>query len=36
MYDANELCEKITSIYPDIGICGIDIDVCYDDEKRHG
>ncbi|MEN8257631.1 MAG: hypothetical protein ABFS09_07195 [Thermodesulfobacteriota bacterium] len=34
MYDANELCEKITAIYPDIGICGIDIDVCYDDEKK--
>lgn len=34
MYDAKELCEKITSIYPDIGACGIDIDVVYDKEKK--
>jgi hypothetical protein len=29
MYDKAELCEKIRSIYPDIGECGIDIDVNY-------
>lgn len=34
MYNANQLCEKITSIYPDIGSCGIDIDVAYDDVKK--
>jgi hypothetical protein len=28
------LCEKIKSIYPDIGECGIDIDVDYDEEKQ--
>ena len=27
MYDAKELCEKIIKLYPDIGTCGIDIDV---------
>jgi hypothetical protein len=27
MYTAQELCEKITSIYPDIGECGIEIKV---------
>jgi len=34
MHDKKELCEKITSIYPDIGTCGIDIDVNYDDGKN--
>lgn len=34
MYDSSELCKKITSIYPDIGACGIDIDVTYDKEKK--
>ncbi len=34
MHDKKELCEKIISIYPDIGTCGIDIDVNYDDEKK--
>ena len=34
MYNANQLCEKITSIYPDIGSCGIDIDVAFDDGKK--
>jgi hypothetical protein len=34
MYDKKELCEKITSIYPDIGACGIDIDVTYDEEEK--
>lgn len=30
MIDKTELCEKIVEIYPDIGECGIDIDVNYD------
>jgi hypothetical protein len=34
MYTKAELCKKITDIYPEIGQCGIDIDVSYDDEKK--
>ena len=34
MYTKDELCHKITAIYPEIGECGIDIDVSYDDEKK--
>jgi hypothetical protein len=33
MLNKAELCEKIRSIYPDIGECGIDIDVDYDEAK---
>ncbi len=43
MVDKNTLCEKIRSIYPEIGECGIDIDVAYDEtntawvvEMKHG
>ncbi len=34
MIDKAELCEKIRVIYPDIGECGIGIDVAYDEEKQ--
>ena len=34
MHDKKELCEKIKSIYPDIGECGIDVDVEYSEEKK--
>lgn len=34
MYANSELCEKITSLYPDVGTCGIDIDVTYDDQQQ--
>jgi hypothetical protein len=34
MHDKKELCEKIRSIYPDIGKCGIDVDVEYDEAKK--
>ena len=34
MHNKNELCEKIKSIYPDIGECGIDVEVDYDDAKK--
>ena len=34
MYNKDELCKKITDIYPEIGQCGIDINVSYDDEKK--
>ena len=30
MFNANQLCKKITTIYPEIGSCGIDIDVARD------
>ena len=33
MYDKAEICNKIKSIYPDIGECGIDIEVDYDEEQ---
>ena len=34
MYDKKELCDKIKEIYPDIGECGIDVSVDYDNEKN--
>ncbi|ACN14104.1 hypothetical protein HRM2_09920 [Desulforapulum autotrophicum HRM2] len=34
MYDKNQLCEKIRMIYPDIGQCGIDLDVEYDEDQK--
>ena len=30
----NELCEKIQQLYPDIGECGIDVNVQYDDDQN--
>lgn len=33
MLDKKMLCEKITSIYPEIGVCGIDFDVDFNKEK---
>ncbi len=33
MIDGNLLREKITSIYPEIGVCGIDIDVAFNKKK---
>jgi hypothetical protein len=34
MYNKEELCEKITELYPEIGKCGIDINVNFDAEKK--
>jgi hypothetical protein len=34
MINQEELCDKITSIYPDIGECGIDVSVSYDDNQE--
>ena len=34
MYSNQELCGKITKLYPEIGECGIDIDVLHDDKKK--
>ena len=31
MLDKNELCERIVALYPDIGACGIDIDVHFNE-----
>ncbi|MBW2644738.1 MAG: hypothetical protein JRE23_00920 [Deltaproteobacteria bacterium] len=34
MHDKKELCEKIKSVFPDIGECGIDVNVEYDETKK--
>jgi hypothetical protein len=34
MIRQDELCEKIRDLYPDIGECGIDVKVAFD-EKNH-
>jgi hypothetical protein len=34
MIDKNELCNKIREMYPDIGECGIDLNVEYDNNQR--
>jgi hypothetical protein len=33
MYDNAEICDKIKAIYPDIGECGIDVEVDYDEDQ---
>ena len=33
MMDKNELCRKISELYPDIGACGIDVDAFYSTAK---
>ncbi|MBM9536483.1 hypothetical protein [Desulfobulbus alkaliphilus] len=34
MYSEKQLCDKIRSLYPEIGACGIDIDVNYNDKEQ--
>jgi hypothetical protein len=34
MYTKDQLCRKITEIYPEIGECGIDLDVHFDADKN--
>ncbi|MFZ5563484.1 MAG: hypothetical protein ACOZBW_05480 [Thermodesulfobacteriota bacterium] len=34
MYDKKTLCDKIRQIYPDIGACGIDVKVDYDQGQK--
>jgi hypothetical protein len=34
MSDKEKICEQIGSIYPEIGECGIDVDVDWDEEKN--
>lgn len=33
MIDKDELCRQIRKIYPDIGACGIDVDVVHDENE---
>jgi hypothetical protein len=34
MFDKQVFCEKLKEIYPDIGDCGIDVNVEYDAKER--
>jgi len=34
MHDREALCEKIRKIYPDIGECGIDLKVDWDEKQK--
>ena len=34
MIDKKDLCSKIIEIYPDIGECGIDVDIEYDEDRQ--
>lgn len=34
MYDKARLCQKIREVFPDIGACGLDVQVDYDAEKK--
>jgi hypothetical protein len=34
MITTTELCKKIKEIYPDVGQCGIDIEVSYDKDQE--
>jgi hypothetical protein len=34
MYNKEELCDKIRSVFPDIGACGIDVRVDYDEQNK--
>lgn len=34
MHDKDELCRQIISMYPEIGECGIDVNVAFDQEKN--
>ena len=34
MHDKKELCEKIKSIYPEIGECAVDVKINFDETKK--
>ena len=34
MIDKEELCQKIIALYPDIGQCGIDVNVQFDEDQN--
>ena len=33
-YDTGELCRKITQLFPDLGECGIDLNVQFNEEEN--
>ena len=36
MIDREEICEKIVALYPDLGKCGIDVNVGFDEDQNVG
>ena len=36
MIDKDQLCRKIIALYPDIGKCGIDVNVEFDEDQNIG
>ena len=34
MYDRIDLCMKLTEVMPELGVCGVDIDVTHDDALK--
>ena len=34
MYTDQELCQKIREMYPELGECGVNIEVSHDDEQK--
>jgi hypothetical protein len=34
MYSSDEICEKITTMYPEIGECGAELNVRYDEQNK--
>ena len=34
LYNTKQLCEKIRQVFPDVGECGIDIKVDYDEKNK--
>lgn len=34
MIERDKLCQKIRDLYPDIGECGIDVDVAFDEKNQ--
>jgi hypothetical protein len=34
MHDTQNLCKKIRQVFPDIGECGMDVKVAYDNQKK--
>ena len=34
MIDKDTICEKVKDIFPDIGVCGIDLDAEFDQEQN--
>jgi hypothetical protein len=34
MYDRIEMCQRITEVLPELGVCGFDINVTHDDDLK--